>query len=152
MENIFNRNFFRAESLEPIVVNNVCLGVAFQILFPDSRGTHLSCIEDFRLFWDDAPVDAHRIRFCLNNKEFLVPALSLLADEYWSLREYAGIKVYMEDLQPGTHKISIEYKYRVPFTGGLGECVRETVRGAYSFTIEPELLASLCFSGQISRR
>lgn len=135
MENIFNRDFFRAESLEPITVRGVCLGVTFQILFPDSRGTHLSCIEDFQLFIDDQPVDPYRIRFCLNNKEFLVPALGFLAEEYWNLQEYARIKVYIDDLKQGTHKISIEYNYRVPFTGGLGECVRDKVRGFYSFTM-----------------
>lgn len=136
MENIFNRDFFRMGSFEPITVCGEFLGIAFQILFPDSRGTHLSCIEDFEVFVDDGKIDTYRIRFCLNGKEFLVPALAQLSEEYWNLREYVRIKIYQTDLAPGVHKVMVRYRYRVPFTGGLGGCVRETVCGTHDFTVE----------------
>lgn len=123
-------------SFEPMTVCGAFLGVSFQILFPDSRGTHLSCMEDFEVFVDDVKVDTYRIRFCLGGKEFLVSALPFLAEEYWNLQEYVRIKIYISDLAPGGHKVMVRYNYRVPFTGGLGNCVRESVRGTYDFSID----------------
>lgn len=135
MENIFNRDFFRAESFVPITVCGAFLGISFQILFPDSRGTHLSCIEDFEIFIDDTKVDTYSIRFCLGGKAFFVPALPVLSEEYWNLQEYVRIKIYKTDILPGKHKVMVRYNYRVPFTGGRGNCVRQRVSGTCDFRL-----------------
>jgi len=158
MENIFNRDFFKKDSFEVLYVAGQPVGIGFEILFPDSRGTHLSCIEDFEVRVNDEKVDSACVRFCLGGKVFPADSLPYLADEYWDLRTWAQIQILMEEGQiPGAEleedgmpgmdgekgcalryrtkcpqkcMISVSYKYRVPFTGTRRECVRECVKGS----------------------
>ena len=143
MENIFNRNFFRETRFQSLYAGNVFVGAALDICFPDSRGTHLSCLENFTLSLDGKVIEQEKLRFCLHGKEFYIWELPCLAEEYWTLLEWATIKIYRE-IKPGNHSVEISYRYRVPFTGNNESCVRESVFGRGDFLLDASLAPGHC--------
>lgn len=143
MENIFNRNFFRETRFQGLYAGNVFVGAALDICFPDSRGTHLSCLENFTLRLDGRGIDWEKLRFCLHGKDFCIWELPCLAEEYWTLLEWATIKIY-EEIKPGNHSVEISYRYRVPFTGNNESCVRESVFGRGDFLLDASLAPGRC--------
>lgn len=120
MASAFDINVIDSGSIENIIYEGIEAGYLFSIRFTAYRGTHLSCIESFSVWIDGKEVPKSRLRFCLNNKEFLIEQLKDLYQEYWFVLDSAVIKVLSGEALRGCRRIRVRYTYRIPYTGYFG--------------------------------
>ena len=134
MASAFDINVIEEGSVKNLAYEGVEAGFSFRIRFTAYRGTHLSCIEDFHVTLDGQEVDPGQLRFCLNGKEFLVEQLKDLYQEYWYIRDSAVIKVLSGKTLKGDHRIGINYRYRIPYTGYFGSYLIQEGNGEWNGT------------------
>ncbi len=122
MDSIFDCPLYVEGSLKELVVGGVAIGVEFALSLPDVRGSHLSCIENFRVLQNGEDVPGDLIQFCLNGKEFSPVEFSHLAYEYWRIDENAIVRLFTGIELARTREIEVSFGMRVPYTGNWGEC------------------------------
>ena len=117
MGSIFSQNFIRQSSFRDLKAGECPLGYAFDLFLPDSRGSHLSCIQKFLVTEDGVPVSPEQLVFCLNGKQFLVSHFPSLAYEYWRIDQDAQLKVLNGKSYRQVGELSIQMEMQVPFAG-----------------------------------
>lgn len=99
------------------------LGYVFQTQYPSYRGTFLSCIDSLKVFVDGKEVPENSIYFQLNDKQFLISQFKELYKEYWFILDKAKLLILKNGgfEQGSEHKIRIDIRHKIPYTGYSGE-------------------------------
>ena len=114
----YNRILLCKDPLENIFVAGRAYGYQFRIRYPSYRGTFLSCIEQLEFYIDGEKIESSAIRFCINNKEFLLTQLPDQYKEYWFILDKATIIVLRDGGIPqGNHTIRVVMRHRIPYAG-----------------------------------
>lgn len=117
MGSVFAQNFIRGRSFRDITVGKLTLGYAFDLFLPDPRGSHLSCIENFTVLEDGAPVDPRKLIFRINGKEFPVSHFGELGYEFWRIDEDAELRVMNGKACEEVDRLTVRFGMRVPYAG-----------------------------------
>lgn len=109
------------EHIRNYTVGGATLGYELYCQYPSYRGTFLSCVESMALYVDGERVPDDRIYFHLNGKQCLLSQMKDLYLEYWFILDKARLLVLQDGgLPAGEHKITIEMRHRIPYTGYFG--------------------------------
>ena len=128
MGSIFSQNFIRPHSFADLTAGGRVLGYCFDIYLPDSRGSHLSCLQDFTVLEDGVLVPPERLILALHGREFMVSHFPMLAYEYWRIDEDARLKVMNGKSFRQAGRIEVRMGLRVPFAGTWEEPVVSPMR------------------------
>lgn len=116
----YNKLLIAPKPLRAFSAGTVVLGYELELQYPSYRGTYLSCIENLELRVDNQPVPAQQISFLLNGKQFLLSQLKELWSEYWFVLDLATLRVIGPELSPGSHKVEVLLRHRIPYAGYSG--------------------------------
>ncbi len=109
-----------SESVKPVEDNSLCVyedGFEFKIRTHWYRSLPLSCVEELSVQLDGESIEAQRIRFCVNGREFGLDDLADLVDEFWFVQDSAVVKIQSPGrVQSGQeHTIEMNLVLRAPY-------------------------------------
>lgn len=128
MSSIFSQNFIRPHSFADVTAGGRVLGYSFDMFLPDSRGSHLSGLQNFTVLEDGVPVSPEQLIFVLHGKEFMVSHFPMLAYEYWRIDEDARLNVLNGKSCRQVGRVEVKMDLRVPFAGTWEEPVVTPMR------------------------
>ncbi len=117
MSSIFSRKFIREETLRDIRAGSITLGHEVDLFLADSRGSHLSCIQDFTVLENGEEVPADDLVFVLRGREMMVSHFPMLAYEYWRIDEDATLRILNGRPAAEVRELTVRFGMRVPFVG-----------------------------------
>lgn len=92
-------------------------GFEVSMRLPWYRSLPLSCIERIEVAIDGEPVDPKALSFALGEREFALPDLADLVEEYWFIQDSAILKARVPNkvTRGKAHQINAVLAFRCPY-------------------------------------
>lgn len=133
----FNKILIGDQKIKAYQVEGITMGYAFQIRYPSYRGTYLSCIQKLDIYMDNEKVDASKVYFKLNGKEYVLDELKDQYKAYWFILDEATITVLTDEpLKAGAHEVTVDMLHCIPYAGYGGKYL--TLPSKVTKTLEME--------------
>jgi hypothetical protein len=91
-------------------------GFEVPVRFDWYRSLPLSCVASLTLTVDGEVVDAERIRFHVNDRDYALDELAAVHDEFWFVLDTARLRVLADPpLAAGEHEVAVDLAMRIPY-------------------------------------